>query len=93
MLIHRELDCDESPQPGRVRPWRRLGFLRPTEMDNRERVIRRSEDHGVAASALRHGCQGKALQFMVCGDLRGCLSLQRSSVLAFQSKPGLAEVG
>jgi len=93
MLIHRELHCDETPKPGRVWPWRRLGFARPTEMDNRLRVVRRAEDHGVAASALRHGGKGKAVQFMTCADLRGYLSLQRQSALAFQPKPGLAELG
>jgi hypothetical protein len=93
MLIHRELHCDETPKPSRLRPWRRLGFPRPTEMDNCEGVVRRAEDHGVAAGAFRHGGQDKAVGLMADGDFRSCPSLQRSSLFAFRPKPWSAELG
>src|SRR5215475_13798379 len=92
VLIHRGLDRNETSKPGRVRPWRRLGFPYPCEMDDRECVVRCAKDHGIAALAFCQCCKGKTVQFMACGDLCCCLSLQRPSGLAFWPKPGLAEV-
>jgi hypothetical protein len=93
VLIHRGLHRVEAPKPRCVRPWRRLGLPSPTEMNNRERIARCSKDHGVTALALRYCCQGKTVQFMARSDLNSCFPLERPSVLAFCSKPGLAEVG
>ena len=48
MLIHSDLHRNEARKPGHARPRRPLGFAYPTEMNNRERVVRRAKDHGVA---------------------------------------------
>jgi len=62
-------------------------------MDNRKRVVGNSKDDGITALALRDGCEGKTVQFMALGDLCRCLLLERASVLAVHSNPGLAEIG
>jgi hypothetical protein len=59
---------------------------------DRERVVRRAEDHVVASFASRDSREGKTLEFMTRGDLRRSLPLEGLSTRANEPKPRRAEV-
>jgi hypothetical protein len=85
VLIHRDLHRDEAAKPRGPWPWRSFGRQRRGKMNNRERVVRRSEHHVATPLTPRYCTQREAVQFMAGGDLTRCLPLERASMLGVQA--------
>ena len=91
VLVHGRLDSHETAETACDGPRRRLWSRRPSQVDDRERVVGDAKHHVVAPCTLRHGMKTQAVQFVARCHLRARLVLEGLRVLGIRREPRFAK--